>query len=656
MASEYSFEGLRVTAFESRRAKEIDRLIRYHGGVPSVAPSMREVPLTESGEALLFAEKLFKGEYDLVILMTGVGTRALKDAVSENYPLEKFVEALKKVTLLARGPKPVAALKELGLRPEIIVPEPNTWRDILATLDGSFDLKEKRVAVQEYGITNTEFIDALKQRGADVTAVPIYKWALPEDVGPLKDAIRSIAKNEEDVSLFTSSQQIYHLFEVAKAEGLEDELREGFKRVVIGSIGPTTTETLDRFGLSTDYEPDSPKMGNLIREMARSGRELLRKKRTALENGVNTNSWQKVDMVWDKTLKNKREEITRDSVFMKACRREKTDYTPVWIMRQAGRYMREYRELRAKVSFLDLCKTPELAAEVTLSAVDRLSVDAAIIFSDILLILQSFGIGLEFSKGEGPRIRRPVRSGKAVSRLEEFDPGSLDFVYEALKITRRALDPETALIGFAGAPFTVASYAIEGGGSKNYENTKGFMYKDPEGWHDFMGRLSAATTKYLNNQISAGADAVQVFDSWAGSLAPDDYEEFVLPHMKKLIGGIKEGVPVIHFGTGTDALLGLIKESGCSVMGLDWRVDLGAAWKRVGYDLAVQGNMDPVALFAPHAEIRKRAKSVLDKAEGRPGHIFNLGHGVLPKTPVDNVLALVDFVHEYTDKNREKVQ
>ncbi len=654
MASKYSFEGLRVTAFESRRSKEIDRLIRYHGGVPSVAPSMREVPLSEAGEALTFAEKLLKGGYDLVILMTGVGTRALKDTVSAKYPVDQFIDALKNVTLVARGPKPAAALKELGLKPDIIVPEPNTWRDILATLDGSFDLKGKKVAVQEYGISNTEFIDTLKQRGADVTTVPIYKWELPKDVGPLKDAIRSIAENEEDVSLFTSSQQIYHLFQIAKAEGLEDKLREGFKRVVIGSIGPTTTETLGRFGLSTDYEPDSPKMGNLIREMARSGGELLRKKRTALENGVNTNSWHKIDMVWDKTLETRREEITRDSVFMKACRREKTDYAPVWIMRQAGRYMREYRELRAKVSFLDLCKTPELAAEVTLAAVDRLSVDAAIIFSDILLILQSFGIGLEFSKGEGPRIRKPVRTGKAVERLEEFDPGSLNFVYEALRITRRALDPEIALIGFAGAPFTVASYAIEGGGSKNYENTKGFMYKDPQGWHGFMDRLSAATTMYLNNQISAGADAIQIFDSWAGSLAPDDYREFVLPHMKELIGGIKEGVPVIHFGTGTDALLGLIKESGCSVMGLDWRVDLGEAWERVGYDMAVQGNMDPVALFAPHSEIRKRAKSVLDKAKGRPGHIFNLGHGVLPKTPVDNVLALVDFVHEYSDKNRNK--
>jgi uroporphyrinogen decarboxylase len=389
-------------------------------------------------------------------------------------------------------------------------------------------------------------------------------------------------------------------------------------------------------------------MGNLIREMARSGKELLRKKRTALENGVDTSSWRLVDMVWDKDVQKRRSEITRDSVFMKACRGEKTDYTPIWLMRQAGRFMREYRELRAKVSFLDLCKTPELAAEVTLGAVERLGVDAAIIFSDILLILESFGIGLEFSKGEGPRIRKPVRSGKAVTRLREFDPESLKFVFEALRITRRALDPEIALIGFAGAPFTVASYAIEGGGSRNYENTKGLMYRDPGAWHELMEKLSHATALYLNNQISSGADAVQLFDSWVGCLSPDDYTEFVLPHMKKLIAEIKKDVPVIHFGTGTDALLDLIKQTGCTVMGLDWRVDIGKAWEKVGRDLAVQGNLDPIALFAPQSEIRKRAKSVLDKVEGRPGHIFNLGHGILPKTPVDNVLALVDFVHEYT--------
>jgi uroporphyrinogen decarboxylase len=650
MKSLYNFDGLKVTSFESRRAKEIEKLIRYHGGVPRIAPSMREIPLSKSTDALKFAKNLIGEKFDIVILMTGVGTRALLKAATTKYPEKEFIKELKKTTIVVRGPKPVAALREMRLKPNIIVPEPNTWRDVLTTLDSELQLKGKRIAIQEYGISNKEFINSLRKKGAKVTPVPIYKWALPEDLEPLHNAIKSIKDSKEDISIFTSSQQIYHLFEVASQDGLQDELKEGFKKIVIASIGPTTSETLNRFGLSPDYEPDSPKMGNLIREVARLGKELVRKKRTAYKNGVDTNNWRQMDMVWSKGSQKKRKETTKNSVFMKACRLEETDYTPIWLMRQAGRYMREYREIRSKISFLELCKTSELAAEVTLSAVDRLGVDAAIIFADILLIVEPLGVGLEFSKGEGPRIKRPVRSGKAVDRINDFDPESLQYVYDALKITRRALDPKKALIGFAGAPFTVASYMIEGGGSRTYENTKGLMYKDPGAWHTMMEKLSTATASYLNNQIKAGADAVQLFDSWVGCLSRDDYKEFVLPHMKKIISEIHKDTPVIHFGTGTGALLDLIKESGSQVIGLDWRVDLAKAWRQIGYDRAVQGNLDPVLLFSTPSEIRRRTKKIMDKAKGRPGFIFNLGHGILPKTPVDNVLALIDFVHEYSTK------
>jgi len=650
MENPKNFNGLNVTSFESRRAHEIERLIIYHGGVPRVAPSMREVPLSESKEAFKFARELNAGNLDMVILMTGVGTRALVKAISAKYPELNFVAALKKTTIVARGPKPVAALREMKLKPNITVPEPNTWRDILTTLENETSVKGKKIAVQEYGISNKEFITCLKSKGAKVTSVPIYKWALPEDVEPLKAAIKSISDSYEDVALFTSSQQIYHLFDVARKMGYIKKLKEGLKRTLIGSIGPTTSETLYRFGINPDYEPDSPKMGNLIREVARVGNNLVIKKRTALKHGVDTNIWRPTDMVWSKGSQKSRKAVTNNSVFMRACRLEETDYTPVWLMRQAGRYMREYREIRSKVSFLELCRTPELAAEVTLRAVDRLDVDAAIIFADILLIVESLGVGLEFSKSDGPRIMRPVRSGKAVDKFRDFDPESLNYVYDALRITRRALDPKKALIGFAGAPFTVASYMIEGGGSKNYENTKGLMYRDPQAWHSMLKKLCSATSSYLNNQIKAGADAVQLFDSWVGCLSRDDYREFVLPHMKKLVSEIRSDVPVIQFGTGTAAILDLIKESGTRVIGLDWRVDLAEARKQVGYDKAVQGNLDPVILFSSPSEIRKRAKTILDKNKGMPGLIFNLGHGILPKTPVDNVLALIDFVHEYTRK------
>lgn len=353
-------------------------------------------------------------------------------------------------------------------------------------------------------------------------------------------------------------------------------------------------------------------------------------------------------MVWNSGNKPNPKDITLNSVFMKACRLERTEYTPIWLMRQAGRFLREYREIRNKFSFLELCKTPELAAEVTLMAVDRLDVDAAIIFADILLIIEPIGIELEFSRGDGPRIKKPLRSRQAVNSLRKFEPDALQYVYDAISIARRALDPKLALIGFAGAPFTVASYVIEGGGSRNYENTKELMHRDGNSWHSLMELLTDATIAYLNRQISAGADAIQIFDSWVGCLSPDDYREHVLPYMKSLTNSIDKDIPIIHFGTDTAGLLELIREAGGDVIGLDWRVDLREAWARIGHDVGVQGNLDPVVLYSNPSEIRRHTKRILEKAEGRPGHIFNLGHGVLPGTPVDNVFALIDFVHEFS--------
>jgi uroporphyrinogen decarboxylase len=309
--------------------------------------------------------------------------------------------------------------------------------------------------------------------------------------------------------------------------------------------------------------------------------------------------------------------------------------------------MREYREVRAKTTFLELCKTPELAAEVTVTAVERLGVDAAIIFADILLILEPMGVELEFAEGEGPVIHNPVRKAKDVERLREVeDASALDFVYEAIRQTRRGLKPDIPLIGFCGAPFTLASYLIEGGGSKNYVHTKRLMYDDAGAWHAMMSLIARGLAKYLNAQIEAGAQAVQLFDSWVGCLSPDDYREFVLPHTREVISGITPGTHAIHFGTGTAALLELMREAGGDVIGLDWRVRLDDGWQRVGHDVAVMGNLDPVALFAKQDSLRTSAKRILDQAGDHKGHIFNLGHGILPETPVENVIALVEMVHE----------
>ncbi|HXV49637.1 MAG TPA: uroporphyrinogen decarboxylase [Candidatus Binatia bacterium] len=333
--------------------------------------------------------------------------------------------------------------------------------------------------------------------------------------------------------------------------------------------------------------------------------------------------------------------------FLAACHRQPISYTPVWLMRQAGRYLEEYRKLRARHGFLELCKNPDLATEITLLPVEKLRVDAAILFADILLILEPMGVGLEYANGDGPVIHRPVRSSKDVDGLREFDvERELEFVYRAVKKIHRELGNKVPLIGFAGAPFTLASYLIEGGGSRNYIHTKKLFYSAPEVWKRLMERLANVIAAYLNCQIAAGAQAVQLFDSWAGCLTPNDYVQFVQPYTKAVIDAVTPGVPVINFSTGTAGLLKQIRASGGNVIGIDWRVNLDEAWTLVGHDVAVQGNLDPAALFSSPKEIKARVAEILSRAGGKPGHIFNLGHGVLPETPLDHVIAMVDAVHD----------
>jgi uroporphyrinogen decarboxylase len=335
--------------------------------------------------------------------------------------------------------------------------------------------------------------------------------------------------------------------------------------------------------------------------------------------------------------------------FLRACRREPVDITPIWFMRQAGRYMPEYRAIREKYSLLEICYQPELAAEVTMQPVRALGVDAAILFADILLPVIPLGLGLEFAKGEGPIIGRPVRTLGDLAAMKPVEAETdLGYVMEALRILRQELKG-TPLIGFCGAPFTVASYIIEGGSTREFLNTKTMMYSAPEVWRALMDKLSKVLVDYLVAQIRAGAQAVQIFDSWVGALSPQDYENFVLPYSQRVLAAARtENVPVIHFGTNTTTLLPLMKRAGGDVIGLDWRIPLDDGWSMLGHDVAVQGNLDPALLFAPQPEIKKRVHDILRRADGRPGHIFNLGHGILQHTPVENVKAVVDMVHEFS--------
>src|SRR5688572_17662359 len=337
-----------------------------------------------------------------------------------------------------------------------------------------------------------------------------------------------------------------------------------------------------------------------------------------------------------------------NSRFLRACRRKPVDVTPVWFMRQAGRYMPEYRLIREKYSLLEICYQPELAAEVTLQPVRALRVDAAILFADILLPVIPLGLGLEFATGEGPVIGKPVRTMEDVAAMRPVHAETdLGYVLEAIRILRGELNG-TPLIGFCGAPFTVASYMIEGGSSREFLKTKMMMYSAPETWHALMEKLSGVLSEYLVAQIRAGAQAVQVFDSWVGTLSPQDYENFVLPYSQRVLAAARaQNVPVIHFGTNTATLLPLMKRAGGDVIGLDWRIPLDDGWALLGGDIAVQGNLDPAVLFAPLSEIKTRVHDILRRADGRPGHIFNLGHGILQHTPVENVKAIVEMVHEY---------
>ena len=336
-----------------------------------------------------------------------------------------------------------------------------------------------------------------------------------------------------------------------------------------------------------------------------------------------------------------------DSRFLKACRCEPTDVTPVWFMRQAGRYLPEYRALRQKHSLLELCHKPELAAQVTLQPVERLGVDAAILFADILLPFEPLGLGLSFATGEGPQITRPIREAGQVLELPPVDPvRDLDYVLEAVRHVARALPPHIPLIGFAGAPFTLASYAIEGGATRTFTLTKRFMYAEPRAWHELMRRLAELVGGYLAAQAHAGAHALQLFDSWVGCLSPADYATYVFPHSQRALElAGSSGAPVIHFGTDTAGLLVDFARAGGDVIGVDWRIPLDAAWERIGPGHAIQGNLDPVALLAPRSELERQVRDVLARAGRRPGHIFNLGHGVLPETPVESVQAVVEWVH-----------
>ncbi|MFQ5720763.1 MAG: uroporphyrinogen decarboxylase [Acidobacteriota bacterium] len=337
---------------------------------------------------------------------------------------------------------------------------------------------------------------------------------------------------------------------------------------------------------------------------------------------------------------------SEDSVFMRACRRQSVPYTPIWLMRQAGRFMKEYRDIRERVSMRELCATPDLVEEVTVHAATTLGVDAAIIFSDLLLIVEPMGLTLDYLQGSGPSIQPAVRDAAAIDRLREVDPAALEPVYAGVRQARAALPATMPLIGFAGAPFTLASYVIEGGASRRFLHTKSLMYRDEGAWHALMEKIVRGVIPYLCRQVEAGAQALQVFDSWVGCLSPADYRRYVQPHSRALLAALPDRVPVIHFGTGTATLLHEMAAAGGDLIGIDWRTDLRAAWSQLGEAVGIMGNLDPLALLGGDDVLRREVTRILGEVAACPGHVFNLGHGVVPETSPAAARRLVEMVHE----------
>ncbi|WP_168566274.1 uroporphyrinogen decarboxylase [Crateriforma spongiae] len=643
------FAGLRVAALESRRADDMQRLIERQGGQAFVSPSMREVPIEPNREAIDFAYRVITGEINVVILMTGVGFRYLLRAIERHVDRQRFLDALSDVTTICRGPKPVAAMREVGIQPTHRVGEPNTWRELLQLIDQQVPVANSTVGLQEYGVTNSSLVAGLEARGATVANVKVYGWEFPVDTGPLEQNVRAIAEGQRDVLLLTSAHQVVNMLRMAQQMNLVRSLRDGLSRTVVASIGPTTSQMLEECELSVDLEPSHPKMGHLVMESSAAATRLVKQKRSSPDS-------QRITMVDTPDVPHPgQDHPSINSLFMRACRCEPTERTPIWMMRQAGRYMSEYREVRAKQSFLELCKNPKLCSEVMCTAVERLGVDAAIIFSDLLPILEPLGFDLEFVKGDGPVIHNPVRSTEDVLRVRPLDdPDRLEFVYETVRQTRADMNDDIPVIGFSGSPFTLASYAIEGGGSRQYTHTKRMMFADLDAWNRLMEILSDAIVVYLNRQIDAGAQCVQLFDSWVGCLSPSHYRQFVLPWMQRILSGITPGVPVINFGTGNPELLPLMRLDRRTVVGIDWRIDLPEGWRRAGHDGAVQGNLEPAVLLTDPDTIHQAADELLQSVDQRPGHIFNLGHGILKETPVDNAIALVQAVKELSVRSGER--
>ncbi len=570
--------------------------------------------------------QLITGVIDVMLFVSHWGFDRFFDTCRLSIDEQRLIDSLSDVTTIVCNESLAERFAELGIQPSVEFSEPNNWRDVLVGIDCSCQITNQTIAIEAAADGHT-LTAGLEARGAVVKKIQTTRFE-----GLLNATEQSLVEGvlSGDISAIAVSDHVAAL-----------RLEQIRNRHITAFDGPLIVIPQPVFEDGFRQKYDDPWVVDSLASIrsVELDRRLVKRQNSRIQWIDMANQMEQKQAPW------------YDSPFMKAVRREPTDVTPIWMMRQAGRYMQEYRTVREKTSFLELCKNPALCSEVMCTAVQRLGVDAAIIFSDLLPILEPMGMNLEFVAGDGPVIHNPIRQAADVDRVTRLQSvESLDFVMETVRQTRMDLPEEIPLIGFAGAPFTLASYMIEGGASRNYAHAKSLMFEDAGAWDKLMSDLVHSITLYLQAQIEAGAQVVQLFDSWAGCLSVNDYRSFVLPYVQQIVAAVAPHAPVINFATGNPALLPLLAETRAAVIGVDWRIDLGVAWEAVGHDRAVQGNLDPTVLLTGPDEIRRRAAQVLSQAAGRPGHIFNLGHGILPQTDVDHAIALVDAVHELSQK------
>lgn len=632
------FNNLHFGVVTAAADEHIQKLIEIQNGRVSICVCPNESELARNQFSQI-ANQLLTGEMDVAVLVTAAGVNFLVEQASRHVERQRFLDSLTDITTVAGSELSAEAFRAHGIEPTIIIDGPASWRDILIAMDRQVRISNCNVGLEEsdslYGLSG-----GLEARGGRVIRLPVYPQSKPIQEQATIDFFEQIEAGAFQIVLFTCPANVARFCFLAKDFGRARLTNHLLDNHIVLCVGAETAELLRDRQFSVDFQTRETELPAAIKEIADHMEDISKEKaiiRSSLSGPAS--SGKDVNAPW------------YDSPFMQACRGEPTDVTPIWMMRQAGRYMAEYREVRAKVSFLDLCANPQLCSEVMCTAVQRLGVDAAIIFSDLLPILVPMGMDLEFVKGDGPVIHNPLRTARDIDRVQPLESNDeLQFVMDTVTQTRNDLPADMPLIGFAGAPFTLASYMIEGGASRNYALTKKLMYTDQGAWRQLMQHLAESISIYLNGQIEAGAQCLQLFDSWAGCLGFEDYKNFVHPYVKQVIASLPAHVPLINFATGNPALLPLLADTRAGVIGIDWRVRLDDAWQTVGYDRAVQGNLDPTVLLTDRDQIRRQAKFVLDQAAGRAGHIFNLGHGILPQTPVENAIALVDAVHEFSQR------